>query len=109
RRGVVDYDSTGVRSDSMRRLSTTRGRAPSRAVGQALAAAAERELARQEARAARSVGEHERAAGVDAGDRALDRGAVGKHELHRLALVGMALLPLGGDRRETVQIGRAHV
>ena len=32
-RGVVDYDSTGVRSLSMRRLSTTRGRAPWRAVG----------------------------------------------------------------------------
>ena len=65
-------------------------------------AAAQRDLAGEEARAARAVGEHQRAAGVDAGDRALDADAVGQQQLHRLALVGVAVLPFGGERREAV-------
>src|SRR5690349_14479947 len=64
--------------------------------------AAERDFPGQEARATRTVGEHERAGAVDAGDRALDAFAVGQQQLHGLALVGMAALPLGGERHETL-------
>ena len=64
--------------------------------------APQRDLARQEARAARTVGQHQRAARIHAGDLAGHGGAVGQQQPYRLALVGMAVLPFGGERRETL-------
>ena len=62
----------------------------------------QRDLAGEEPSAARPIGEHQRAAGIDARDLAHHRRAIGKQELHWLPLIRMAVLPLRRERREAV-------
>ena len=85
----VDDEDPAHRASSARH-ARQRSRAP------------QRDLAGEEARAARAVGQHQRAARIDAGDLAGDGRAVRQQQPHRLALVRVTVLPLGGERREAL-------
>src|SRR6185312_9553448 len=80
------------------RLSGARVRGAQGATNPATSRAAEGDFPGEETRAARPVGEHERAGAVDARDGALHLLAIGQQQAHRLALIRMAALPFGGKR-----------